>query len=200
MKASEIIVGSRVPRKGNVISHAWGRIQFKMIGWSFVGQIPDIPKFIMIVAPHTSNWDFIVGVIARAALKLKVSWIGKQSLFKAPLGFIMRYLGGIPVYRDKKMGVVDQVAEAFNSSEQLILAITPEGTRSRREQWKTGFYHMAQKANVPILPVAFDFADKKIIFGEPVLTTDFETDMTNLNDFFSQAQGKNPDDFSAHRF
>jgi len=169
-------------------------------GWKFVGHIPDIPKFIMIVAPHTSNWDFIVGVVARAALKLRVSWIGKQSLFKAPLGFIMRYLGGIPVYRDKKMGVVDQVAEAFNQSEKLILAITPEGSRSLRTKWKTGFYHMAQKASVPILPVAFDFSKKNIIFGEPVMTTEFESDIRKLNQFFSQAQGKHPDDYSEHLF
>ena len=171
----------------------------KLSGWEFVGHIPDLPKFIMIVAPHTSNWDFIVGVIARAALKLRVSWIGKQSLFKPPLGFIMRYLGGIPVYRGKKLGVVDQIAEAFDNSEQLILAITPEGTRSLRTKWKTGFYHMAQKASVPILPVAFDFANKKIVFGEPMMTSEFEKDITVLGDFFAQFEGKVPADFSVHQ-
>jgi len=172
----------------------------KLMGWSFAGELPDIPKCIMIVAPHTSNWDFIVGIVARAALSLRVSWMGKKSLFKAPLGGIMKYLGGIPVYRDKNLGVVDQIAEAFRSSDKLILAITPEGTRSRREKWKTGFYFMAEKAGVPILPVSFDFKSKTIIFGTLLVPSgDFDADIKILNQFYSSANGKNPADFSLHK-
>jgi len=172
----------------------------RLTGWKFAGTIPDIPKFIMIVAPHTSNWDFVVGVAARAAIRLKISWMGKDSLFKAPMGGIMRGLGGIPVVRDKNLGVVDQVAQAFKQADRLALAITPEGTRSKRDKWKTGFYFMAKKAEVPILPVSFDYNSKTISFGELLHPTgDFESDIIVLNDFFDKAVGKNPEDYSGHQ-
>lgn len=188
-----------VPRKGNFLTQALGRMQMRLSGWKFAGEIPNIPKFIMIVAPHTSNWDFLVGVAARAAIQLKISWMGKSSLFKAPIGFFMKRLGGIPVFRDKKSGVVDQVAEAFHKADKMALAITPEGTRSRRDKWKTGFYFMAQKAGCPILPVSFDYKSKTITFGDLLIPDDnFEMDMKVLNAFFSKAEGKNPEDFAQH--
>ncbi len=169
------------------------------MGWKFAGEIPNVPKFIMIVAPHTSNWDFFVGIAARAAIQLKISWMGKDSLFKPPVGRIMKALGGIPVIRDKKLGVVDQVAQAFKDADKMALAITPEGTRSKRDKWKTGFYFMAKEADVPLFPVSFDYKTKTITFGDLLIPNDnFNSDMESLNTFFSLAEGKNPENFSIH--
>lgn len=165
-------------------------------GWRFAGVVPDEPKFVIIVAPHTSNWDFPLGVMALFSLGFRVSFLGKHTIFKWPLGIFMRWLGGIPVERSLSRDRVVESIAAFNSVDKLILAIAPEGTRKLVPRWKTGFYHVAAGARVPIVPVAFDFRRRVIGIGPPFFTTgDMEADMPKIKQFFAGAVAKHPGNF-----
>jgi len=177
-------IGARVPRKRNAITKALSRAALRMAGWHFEGSLPDQPKFIITVAPHTSNWDFVFGVLARRAVGLDAHFLGKDTLFKPPLGWLMRWLGGTPVRRDVSQGVVEQVVKKFEAHDGFVLALAPEGTRKRVEKWRTGFYYMAHGAGIPIAPVALDYGRKRIVAG-PALTPsgDLETDLRTLRDF-----------------
>jgi 1-acyl-sn-glycerol-3-phosphate acyltransferase len=165
-------------------------------GWKFDGGVPDEPKFVIIVAPHTSNWDFIVGVAALFAIGFNISFLGKHTLFKWPLGIFMRWLGGIPVERSERRDRVAESVAAFNANDQLILAIAPEGTRKLVAKWKTGFYHVADGAHVPIVPVAFDYGTKTVRLGAPFRTTgNIEADMPELKKFFVGVVARHPENF-----
>ena len=157
------------PRAGNALTRATGKLALKLTGWTFEGVLPDESRLVMVVAPHTSAWDFPLGVAARAALGLRIRYLGKHTLFRPPFGWLMRWLGGIPVVRHSRQDVVRQVAERFRDSEQLFLALSPEGTRRRVERWKTGFWHIARSACVPILPIGLDFATRTIRIGTIVV-------------------------------
>jgi 1-acyl-sn-glycerol-3-phosphate acyltransferase len=134
-----------------------GRAYLRLGGWRIVGTFPADPKFVVIVAPHTSNWDFALSVAVVLALQLRASWLGKQSMFRRPFKQTLRWLGGIPVNRSASHGVVGECVRAFAAAPALLLALTPEGTRKGVSQWKSGFYLIASKAGVPILPVGFDY-------------------------------------------
>ncbi len=164
-----------LPHTGHRLLGAIARALFRAIGWRFEGEIPDTPKLVAIVAPHTSNWDFVVGLIAKWALELDASWLGKHTLFVPPFGALFRRLGGIPVDRSSSHDVVAATVAAFAAHERLLLAIAPEGTRKQVARWKTGFYHIAVGADVPILLVAFDWSRKVIRFG-PTLAPSGEVD------------------------
>ena len=161
-------------------------------GWSFTGTIPDISKAVIIVAPHTSNWDFVIGAAGMFALDLDLRFLGKHSLFSGPLAPLMRSLGGIPVDRNLPgSGVVDEMVALFRSSDSMLLAISPEGTRTAVERWHMGFHHVAAGARVPILPVALDYGSRKIRFGPPhTPSQDIERDVADLEAFFADARGK----------
>ena len=131
-------------------------------GWRVEGTFPTEPKFVAIVAPHTSNWDFTLGVAAVWAMGLRVSWLGKHQLFRAPFKGFLRRLGGIPVNRSAPHGVVDGCIRAFEAAPSLMLALAPEGTRKGISQWRTGFYRIATEARVPIFPIGFDFRSHAI--------------------------------------
>lgn len=189
-------LGPRVPRRENAFTPSVGRGWMSLSGWKFDGDIPDEPKFVIIVAPHTSNWDFFVGVAALFALGFNVSFLGKHTLFKWPLGIFMRWLGGIPVQRAERRDRVAESVGAFRSNEKLILAIAPEGTRKLVKQWKTGFYHVAHGAGVPIVPVAFDYGSKTVRLGAPFHTTgDIGVDMPELKKFFVGVVARHPGNF-----
>lgn len=189
-------LGPRVPRRDNAFVAAIGRGWMSLAGWKFEGQVPDEPKFVMIVAPHTSNWDFPVGVAALFALGFNISFLGKHTLFKWPLGIFMRWLGGIPVQRAERRDRVAESVAAFKSRAQLILAIAPEGTRKLVKQWKTGFYHVADGAGVPIVLVAFDYGSKTVRIGAPFRTTgNIEVDMPELKKFFVGVVARHPEKF-----
>jgi 1-acyl-sn-glycerol-3-phosphate acyltransferase len=171
------------------------RFVFKLIGWKTQGSFPtDIKKFIVAVAPHTSNWDFVIGVLARSVLNLqKAKFLGKDSLFKPPFGWLFRTMGGYPVNRSKKNDMVEQVVAIFNRHDEFYLGLAPEGTRKKVDKLRTGFYYIAKKANVPIIPVGFDFSKKAVIVGKPFYPTDdFDDDMGQLLHFYRQIKGKNP--------
>lgn len=168
----------------------------KRMGWTFEGSFePKPPKFIVIVAPHTSNMDFVIGVMARSTLKLtSTKYLGKSQLFKFPHGFIFRALGGYPVDRTKHNNLVDAVVDLFNSKESFSIAIAPEGTRSKVDRIKTGFYHIAKKAQVPIFLVGFDYQQKKIVIKGPIMPGESVLDdFLMIIQFFSSIQGKVPE-------
>ncbi|MGH7679484.1 MAG: lysophospholipid acyltransferase family protein [Gemmatimonadaceae bacterium] len=186
-------IGSQVPRSGGRVSAAIGRWTLGLMGWSVEGAIPNQPKLVIIAAPHTSNWDFIVGIAAKLALRLQVLWFGKDSLFRGPLGAVMRSLGGMPVDRSSASDVVGQIVGEFGRRERLILALAPEGTRKRVERWRTGFYHIAHGARVPVVPVALNWGARAIQIGQPFMTTgDLEADIAALHRRFDGVAGRRP--------
>jgi 1-acyl-sn-glycerol-3-phosphate acyltransferase len=178
-------IGPRVPRKRNAVTKALSRAALRAAGWHFEGSLPNVPKFVLTIAPHTSNWDFVVGVLARRAVGLDAHFLGKHTLFKPPFGWFMRWLGGMPVRRDVPAGVVEQVTQKFEEHDALVLALAPEGTRKRVAKWRTGFYYIAHGAGVPIVPIALDYGRKRVVAG-PALdpSGDLETDLRTLRQFY----------------
>ena len=155
---------------------------------------------VLIVAPHTSWKDIIVGLAARSVLQAKqIKFLGKKELFNGPFGWFFRWLGGTPVDRFSHHGMVKQVVEMFMKKEEFALALSPEGTRKRVDHLRTGFYHIAKNAKVPILMVGLDFANKQMIFSEPFFTTDNEEeDFNRIITFFAPVKGKHPELGLAH--
>lgn len=186
-------LGPEIPRSGGALTRAIGQAVFRAIGWRLEGEIPNLPKMVIIAAPHTTNWDFIVGITAKFGLGLGVIFLGKDSLFRFPLGILMRAWGGIPVDRSSSHNVVDSVVAEFRRRERLVLALAPEGTRRKVERWRTGFYHIAHEAGVPIVPVAFNWGVKAIQIGAPFTTTgDVDADLRALQARFAGVQGRSP--------
>jgi len=170
-------------------------------GWKIANNYPfHIKKAIVLMGPHTSSWDFVVGLAIRSKLKLyHFKFLGKDSLFKGPFGFFFRKMGGFPVDRTNKNNLVDQVVKIINENESFILALSPEGTRKKVDRLRTGFYHVAQKANIPIILSSFDFAKKEIAFSEPFyLTNNIETDLQYIINYYAPIQGKNPSQGLSH--
>ncbi len=169
---------------------------FKWMGWRVDGSFPpELKKYIVAVAPHTSNWDFVIGVMARSILRMQhTKFLGKSSLFKPPFGWLFRSLGGHPVDRTKSHDVVQQVVEMFNQYDHFILALAPEGTRKKVDKLKTGFYYMAKGAGIPIIPVGFDFSTKRVVISKPFYTSDdVQGDFDRLMAFYRTMRGKNPE-------
>ena len=163
-----------------------------MAGWSFAGTMPDVSRAVIIVAPHTSNWDFVIGAAGMLCLDLELRFLGKHTLFKGPLGSLMRALGGIPVDRTRPGGgVVEAMAARFGSEDRFLLALSPEGTRKSVRRWKTGFHRIARAAQVPIVAVALDYSRRQIRFG-PVRDAheDVAADLEVFQTFFADARGK----------
>ncbi|UMB54550.1 1-acyl-sn-glycerol-3-phosphate acyltransferase [Lutibacter sp. A64] len=170
----------------------------KLLGWKTVGLFPiNIKKYIIIGAPHTHWKDFMLGLAMKLTQNLPVNFIGKASLFKPPFGFIFRKLGGIPIDRTKSTNKVEAIITIFKEREQFIFALSPEGTRKRVDVWKTGFYHIAKGANVPIVMMTFDFENKQVKISEPYyLTDDKEKDMNFIYEFYRGVKGKIPEYFN----
>ncbi len=165
-------------------------------GWTFAGVLPPIPKFVLIIAPHTSNWDFLVGLAAKLALGLDVHWFGKETLFRGPMGAFMRAIGGRPVRRDAREGMVNAMAATIRDEPQFLLAIAPEGTRKAVAQWRTGFYRIAEAADIPIVPVSFDWSRKKIGIGAPLRASgDLVRDVAALQSLFQPGMARHPRGF-----
>ena len=185
-------LGPALPTRGWRWGRALGRLILTAIRWGFDGEVPNLSKGVIIVAPHTSNWDFVVGAAAMLALDLKLRFLGKHTLFSGPLAPMMRGLGGIPVDRSQPgSGVVEDMAERFAMEDELLLALSPEGTRSSVERWKTGFHRIARAADVPIMAVALDYGTRQIRFGPLVNPTDdIDGDVGIFLDFFSTARGR----------
>ncbi len=171
-----------------------GRLVLRLGRWKIVGEVPEIPKFVAVAAPHTSNWDFPVFMAVVGVLKVRVRFLGKHTLFRGPFGWLFYWLGGIPVERETGAAdVVTKAAEAFRTRDRLILGLAPEGTRSRVEKWKTGFYRIALEAGVPIVLVFLDARTRELGIGPTFHPTgDREADMAHIRAFYADKQGINP--------
>lgn len=165
----------------------------KVLGWRITGNYPeDVKKFVVAVVPHTSNWDFPLGLLVRSSLKKKIKFIGKSSLFVFPIGLLFRALGGTPVDRSKRSNFVEGAIKVFNDADELAVTIAPEGTRKKVDKLKTGFYFIALGAKVPILLTKFDYDHKEVDFGELFYPTgDVENDMNYISHYFHGTLGKN---------
>jgi 1-acyl-sn-glycerol-3-phosphate acyltransferase len=165
-------------------------------GWKISGQYPPHPKAVVIFAPHTSNWDFVYIMCTMYALGCKPNWLGKKEMFFWPAKYLFMGLGGIPVDRNGSLKLVDQTAQAITDREQAILGIAPEGTRSKSKYWKSGFYHIAEKAGVPVNFAYLDYAHKTGGVQEGFVPSgDVEADMEIVREFFAEKgqNGKYPE-------
>ena len=167
----------------------------RLFGWKLEHEsVPDYGKAVLVFAPHTSNWDFVTMVCAKFALDVKVRYLGKHTLFRPPIGWFFRALGGIPVERSENRNMVDQVNAIIEKEEQCLLALSPEGTRSFTHYWKTGFYHIAHRAQIPIVMFYLDRPTKVIGFAEPFDTSgDIEADFVRIADFYADKEGFIPE-------
>lgn len=176
------------------------KLYWKLNGWKIAGKLPrELTKIILVVAPHTSWKDILVGLAVRYELKIDhAKFLGKKELFEGPFGKLFRNLGGIPVDRFGKPGdrqsIVDQAVRLFNENEHFMLGISPEGTRKRVDKLKTGFYHIAKNADIPMVLVGFDFKNKQVVLGEPIFVSENEkADFKKIIAFFSKIEGAKPE-------
>ena len=188
MKASDKI--SPVLKFFQIIS----KLILKLIGWKTVGQVPKVKKFVMVGYPHTSNWDALIGLLIFTSMGLRLHWLAKQSLFKGPLGWLLKFSGAIPVNRSQSQNFIEYSKQLFGSHDQLILTLSPEGTRNKTDYWRTGFYYMALNAGVPIVLARLDYSTKQGGFG-PVIwpSGEIEKDLEIIRRFYQGTKGKFPE-------
>lgn len=166
---------------------------FKVIRWRIVGNLPPLDKYVIIAAPHTSNFDVLIGLLARAALATRIVFLAKHQLFIFPFGWILHKIGAIPVERSHHHNLVDQVVKMYAENEHFVLGLAPEGTRSPVKRWKQGFYHIAIQAGVPIVMVGFDYSSKEVRVSklfEP--SGDINKDFPKILDHFKTMNGRFP--------
>ena len=178
----------------NILLYWIARVWFWVFGWETEGEPPQAARAVIIAAPHTSNWDMPHMMAAAWIFRMKISWMGKHSLFKPPLGWILKPLGGVSVDRRAPQGAVKAIASSFERDDRLFLAVPPSGTRQRRDKWKSGFYWIATEAHVPIVAGYLDFSRKRACLGymfEP--TGDVRADMDRLREFYAPIKGKFPE-------
>lgn len=169
------------------------RSVFRMAGWRTQVIPPQTARYVLIGAPHTSNWDFVIMLLFMAAEGIPIRWIGKDSLFRGPMGILMRSLGGIPVNRQERTNMVDQVVAKFEEHDALVIGLSPEGTRKKTDRWRTGFYYIALKAEVPIVMAFIDYREKVCGFGPSIKATgDIEADFKIIREFYSGVVGRYP--------
>jgi 1-acyl-sn-glycerol-3-phosphate acyltransferase len=175
------------------ISKRLAQAILKLVRWEATGSFPDLPKYVLVGAPHTSNWDFPLTMLLMFAKGVRFNWIGKASLFRWPFKGLLHRLGGIPVSRECANNFVDQIVGAFERSSHLIIAIAPEGTRSLVTRWKTGFYYMAVGAEVPLVLGFVDYKRRQVGVG-PVVhpSADIEDTFAKLRHFYADKTGKYP--------
>lgn len=168
----------------------------RISGWRIAGNIPNVPKYVLIVAPHTSNWDFFHGFCAYLVLRLDNSWLAKHTVFFWPLGILARRFGGMPIDRSKGGNVVRACVAEFARRERMSITITPEGTRGKVKEWKLGFYYIAMEAQVPIVPVALDYSSRLIrIMPAFVPSGDVAVDLPQIKARYSREMARFPENF-----
>jgi 1-acyl-sn-glycerol-3-phosphate acyltransferase len=183
--------GPSVPVRRSTLARALGRGVLALLGWRVEGEVPDLPRFVIAVAPHTSNWDFVVGAAAMFALDLRLTFLGKHTLFVGPFAGVLRWMGGVPVDRGSPHGVVGDALAAFARSPQLVMAIAPEGTRTRVERFRTGFLHIARGARVPVVLAALDYRARCVRIGPTLdIGPDIEAERGRIEAHFAPVPGK----------
>ena len=177
----------------SLILRSLSNVIMRLFGWRVEGTLPDLPKYILVGAPHTSNWDFLLFLGAIFHLKANVKFMGKAELFRNPSGWFFYWCGGIPVDRKKSQGLVEQMVDACNRSDKFILTIAPEGTRYKVSEWKMGFYHIAKNTGIPIVMAIVDGKRKSLRVGQVYqLTENMDTDIKAIKGFFAGMTGINP--------
>ncbi len=186
---------SQLPPRMPRLRDGWGRktcrVVLRLCGWSFVGEFPDVPRAVLIAAPHSSWWDGIWGLLLKVGMGADVRFMGKKELFRGPLGSVLRRVGGMPIDRGAAKGVVEQMVDQFARRDAFWLGIAPEGTRKAVKRWKSGFWHIAHDAGVPIVTAYFNYPDKTIGVG-PLFqpSDDMEADLLRLREFYAPFKGK----------
>jgi len=166
------------------------RLWFRLKGWRYRGNKPAATKFVVVGGPHTSNWDFVLFLAVASHFRLPAKAIGKHTLVRGPFGGLMRRLGIIPVRRDSRQGLVEQIVVAFDEAEELALVVAPEGTRGAAPYWRSGFYHIAMAARVPIVMAKINSVSKEATLSEEFVPSgDVEADMDHIRAFFADAAG-----------
>jgi 1-acyl-sn-glycerol-3-phosphate acyltransferase len=177
----------------SALLRAIANLILRLSGWHVDGKLPDIPKYIIIGAPHTSNWDFVLFLGVIFHLKVNVNYMGKAELFRNPFGWFFYWCGGVPVDRKKSTGLVEQMVKVCEQSDKFILIIAPEGTRHFVTEWKRGFYHIAKTAGIPIVMAKVDGKQKTVRVGQIFQPTeDMEADIKTIQGFFAGLVGLNP--------
>lgn len=188
----------RLPRRGTPFTRQLARRLLALFGWRLEGDLPNQPRFVLIVAPHTSNWDFFLCIMAMFGLGLRLNWLGKHTIFFWPASLILRWLGGEPIDRGTSLGTVEIAINRFNSHDQWVMGLSPEGTRKRTDEWKSGFYRIAIGAGVPILPVALDYRRRTVALGTMLFPSgDIARDLPLLRASFQPEMAKYPEQYSA---
>lgn len=184
----------KAPRVGSALGRWFGSMILHLGGWRVTGEWPDIDRVVIIVAPHSSGWDAVWGLAAKLAMGLDIAFMAKAELFKGPLGWLLRWFGGIPVDRGAPGGIVDQSAARIRDTANIWFLLAPEGTRRRVERWKPGFWKIARQAGVPVFCAAFHYPEKRIVLDQLVqLTDDFDADMARIRALYRPHIGRNRD-------
>lgn len=188
------------PAPGGPFATLWHWIcagLLRLGGWRMEGDFPAVDKAVLLAAPHTSNWDGIWMLLSAGYFRRKLRWMGKKSLTTGPFGGFVKWAGCVPVDRSSKQDLVAQMVDAFSAAPRMILAIPPEGTRSQTEGWKSGFYHIARGAGVPILITVLDYGKRRVRLAALVWTSgDYEADLPRLRAFYEGAKGRHAEKFS----
>ena len=188
--------GPLTPQKSSRLSRATGRLLLSLLRWQIKGKVHNAPKFVMILAPHTSIWDFYVGLAGMLAVGLHSSWLVSSAYTWWPLGFFLRKLGGIPIYRDGSHNLVSDIVQSFNNNESMMVTLFPEGTRKKVGRWRTGFWYIAARAGVPVQLVSFDYKKRVTECGPVIMPSDhIEADMKRVQEFYRNVQAKHPEKF-----
>ena len=195
--SNEVVVGSRVPRRGNNLTRWLGRSLLQRWGWTLHGELPDEPKVMVVCAPHTSNLDGVMVAAVVMALQIRIKVMAKDSLFRPPLAGFMKWIGGLPIDRNAAGGIVQASIDKFAEYDQLWVGVAPEGTRHASEQWKTGFYRIAAAAGIPMTMAVMDYGKKEIRFPMTLRAGDDpERDMATILNCFRGARGRHPERMS----
>jgi 1-acyl-sn-glycerol-3-phosphate acyltransferase len=192
MSQNWIEPADQLPHWGGRFWRFLGQTGLRLMGWRFVGEMPNLRQFVVTAAPHTSNWDWVVGMLAIMGLGVRVSWLGKGRLFRGPLKWFFVAMNGIPVNRNAPGDLVDQIIAEFESDKAIVLGLAPEGTRSRVGRFRSGYYRIAHGAGVPVVPAYFNYPDKTVGVGPPFDTLeDQAADIERLEAFYKQYKGRN---------
>ncbi|MCC6246986.1 MAG: lysophospholipid acyltransferase family protein [Rubrivivax sp.] len=183
-----------------MIKRSIGRAVLRMSGWALEGPLPSARRYVLIAAPHTSNWDFVFMIAMSWVTGVRLAWMGKASLFVFPFGALMRAMGGIPIRRDRRASLVEQCTERFAAEADLVLAVPAEGTRRRERTWRSGFYHIARRAGVPVVLGYLDYARRRGGLGPEVWPSgDVRADMDRVRAFYADKVGRHPGRFTPPR-